>query len=228
MNQLVAIKNARGADTVRLTDDDLHRAARRGIHDGNHVVFRILPSTIAQIIEYKVWKSRSRKFKDFGDYALDQTSDGLGIENNQQLWLLRCGMDVNGARIKEWAEVLARVESMVRVQAAKDGVNIRSFGGSSLEMLAKNVDQRVHADKITYLPSQHKHEDGHLIRLRKNKPELFRKVISGELTALDARKKAGIKTGNESNLVRAQSAFRRMNPKERRAFIAWLRSEQYL
>src|SRR5262249_3851207 len=116
MTTLVAVKNARGADTARLTDDDLHRAARRGIHDGNHVVFRILPATIAQIIEHKVWRSRSRKFKDFGEYALDQTSDGLGIENNQQLWLLRCGMDVYGAHVKEWAEVLAKVDEVVKVE----------------------------------------------------------------------------------------------------------------
>jgi hypothetical protein len=220
MNQLVAIRNTLGVETVRLADDDLHRAARRGIHDGNHVVFRILPATITQILKHKVWRNRSRKFKDFGEYALDQTSDGLGIENNQQLWLLRCAMDVHGAHIKEWADVLAKVENMVRVQVVKDR--------NSLEELAKHGDDIIPGDRITYLPSRQKALDGHLIRLRNSKPDVFRKVISGGLTVLDARKAAGLKTGNESNLARARSAFRRMKPKERSAFLAWLKAEQYL
>jgi hypothetical protein len=226
MTALVAVKNARGADTVRLGDDELHRAAQRGIHDGNHIVFRLLPATIAQIIEHKVWKSRPRKFKDFGEYALAQTSDGLGIANNQQLWLLRCAMDVHDAHIKQWAEVLARVEEMVRVQAINDGAKILSKRG--LEELAKNVSDNIGPARITYLPSRQSEFDGHLIRLRENKPDVFYKVINGELSIVEARKRAGMKVGHHTNLGRAQSAFRRMTAGERRAFIDWLRSESYL
>src|SRR5262245_42234169 len=99
MNVLIPAKHVANAENVRYSDDDLHRAARKGLHDGNHVVFRILPATIGQIIEHKVWKTRRRPFKSFGEYALDQTSDGLGIENNQLLWLLRCSLDVDGVHV---------------------------------------------------------------------------------------------------------------------------------
>jgi hypothetical protein len=46
---------------------------------------------------------------------------------------------------REWAEVLAQVDTMVRMEAKKAGVAIRSgrdFDGNSLETLAKNVGNR--------------------------------------------------------------------------------------
>lgn len=207
---------------VRLSDADLHRRACRAFFEGDQIVFQSLPGIISQIIENKTWKTFGKK--SFADYALDATSNGLGVNTNQRLWMLRCAMDVHGAHIKEWADVLAKVEEMVRVEAAKDGVNIRSFGGNSLEMLAKNVDHAVH-DKITYLPSQQKHDDGHLIRLRKNKPDIFKRVIRREITMIEARKEAGMKVARVTNVGRAQSAMRLMTEDERSDFIEWLASE---
>lgn len=214
-----------GDGRVRLNDESLHRQVCMAIHKGNHIVFESLPSLIAQIIEHKTW--RSYQHKDFASYALDATSNGLGVNTNQRLWILRCSLDVHNAHMKEWAEVLAKVEEMVRVQAAEDGASIKSFGGNSLEMLAKNVDNVVHAGKITYLPSQQKALDGYLVRMRKNKPDVFRRVVAGELSMADARRAARMRVG-PTDINRAKSLVRNMTTKERREFIAWLKDEGHL
>jgi len=113
---------------------------------------------------------------------------------------------------------------MVRLEAKTAGETIRSFDGQSLEQLAKNVSHVGHS-KITYLPSRHSHHDGHLIRLRKNKPDVFRQVVKGELSMIEARKAAGMKVAKQTNIGRAQSAFRMMTKAERREFISWLKEE---
>jgi hypothetical protein len=183
MNVFVPAKTAEGAETVRLGDDDLHRGARKGLHQGGHVVFGVLPRIIDRVIEHKVWKTRTKKFKNFGEYVLDQTSEGLGIENNQLLWLLRCSLDVHGRHIKEWAEVLEEVEKAVRVWAKEEGKKIRGFNGNSLEQLSKACVQVSTDKKITYLPSRagQKNIDSRLVRLGRSDPESYRKVLSGKM-----------------------------------------------
>src|SRR5262245_13955040 len=113
MNKVVSISNGR----VRLIDADLHRAACMAIYEGNQIVFDSLPGLVRQIIEHKTWRAFNKT--SFADYALDATSNGLGVITNQRLWMLRCAMDVHGEHIKEWADVLAKVENMVRVNAVK-------------------------------------------------------------------------------------------------------------
>jgi hypothetical protein len=232
MSTLVATKNTKGAETVRLSDDDLHRAARKGLHEGNHVVFRLLPATINQIIEHKVWKSRTRKFKNFGEYALDQTSDGLGIENNQLLWLLRCSLDVHGGHVKEWADVLEEVERAVKVQARAEGKKIRDFNGNSLETLGKMLTEQSTQGKITYLPSMNKNVDGQLMRLRKGSPESYRKVISGELSVREAIREAGMQRKdsdiNRDPVERAIMYINRMKKSDIARLVEWLTAEGYI
>jgi hypothetical protein len=220
MNSVVSISNGR----VRLSDADLHRAACKAIYEGNHIVFESLPSLVRQIIEHKTWRTFNKS--SFADYALGATSNGLGVDTNQRLWMLRCAMDVHGDHIKEWADVLAKIEEMVRFEAKDDGRQIESFRGNSLEELAKDPHNVVR--KITYLPSKQNAHDGHLVRLRKNKPDVFKRVVNGELTMVEARRKAGMKVGHHTNLGRAQSAFRMMTVRERRDFISWLKEKRYL
>lgn len=110
MTATVVTLNKLGYRTTRPSDDELHRAACKALDEGGHAIFRMLPSLIEQIIDHKVWKTRPKGFKSFGEYALDQTSDGLGVGNNQVLWMLRCALDVHGKHVGEWASVLEHVE----------------------------------------------------------------------------------------------------------------------
>jgi hypothetical protein len=214
---------------VRLTNEELHRRVGKAIFESDHIVFDSLPGLIAQIIENRVWETY--KHDNFAGYALDATSNGLGINSNQRLWLLRCAMDVHGKHIAEWADVLAKVEEMVKSTLKEDGGTVRALNGNSLEMLAKDG---VSPDtRITYLPSrQTSGSDGALLRLRKNYPKTFKQVLAGKMTPrqgmVAARQADGIKTGNQSNLSRAQSAFRMMSKTERSEFIAWLSEEGHL
>ena len=194
---------------VRLSDSDLHRLACKAIWEFNDIVFESMPSLIAQIIENKAW--RNYQHKDFASYALDATSNGLGVNTNLRLWLLRCSLDVHGKHINEWAEVLAKVEEMVKLVPIKErgaiGGKNGGFNGNSLETLAKECGSS-NTDRITYLPSRSgSNHDGHLVRLRKNKPDVFKRVVSGELSVVEARRAAdmGIKP---TDLVRAKSTPR--------------------
>jgi hypothetical protein len=163
--------------------------------------------------------------KDFASYALDATSNGLGVNTNQRLWILRCGMDVHDRHMREWTDVLAKVDEMVRVQAVADGVPIRELSKIGLEALAKDVSDPGHG-KITYLPSRQSEFDGQITRLRRNKPELYKRVVGGELSLVDARRSAGMKV--QTDMTRAKSLIRNMTAKERRGFIAWMREEGFL
>jgi hypothetical protein len=222
---------------VRLSDDDLHRRACKAIWESNHIVFESLPGLIAQIIENRTW--RSFQHKDFASYALDATSNGLGINSNQRLWILRCSMDIQhydkdvgrmapGKHIKEWADVITKVEEMVRLEAAEAGKRIRDFTGNSLEAMVKD-ERLLDSRRITYLPSGQVGGgvDGTLIRLRRNKPDIFKRVVTGEISVVDARRSAGL-AGKAPDFARAKSLVRNMTAKERREFIAWMRDEGFL
>lgn len=136
-------------------------------------------------------------------------------------------MEVRGQHIKEWADVLAKIEQMVRLYAAEEGKALGSFDGNSLERLAK--DGVCPDTRITYLPSRQTSDDGHdghIVRFRKNRPDLYKRLVSGEMTMIEARKSAGLAVA--TNLRRAKSAVRKMTKKERAAFIDWMKEEGYL
>jgi hypothetical protein len=231
MNVLVATKNIAGADTVRYSDDELHRAARKSLHEGNHLIFRLLPATINQIIENKVWRSRARPFKSFGEYVLDQTSDGLGIENNQLLWLLRCSLDIYAAHVKEWASVLEEVERTVKVQAITEGKKLREFDGNSLETLGKFATDQSQS-KITYLPSGNKNLDGNLIRLKASAKETYRKVLAGQISLREGVREAGLHRQdsdvNRDPVDRAIMYVKRMSKADIKRLVEWLTAEGYI
>jgi hypothetical protein len=222
--EYVAIKDADGVDTgrIRNSDDALHRAAGKYFHEADHVQFRMLPAVIAQIIEYEVWKTRDRRFESFADYALDTTSNGLGVHNDQHLWQLKCAMDIHDKHVKQWAQVLAKVETMVKAYVVADGKRVRDFNGNSLEKLAKEVAPGPKC-RITYLPSrQTAAHDGHLIRLQRNHPELFQKVIDGEITMAEARKAAGLKVGKATPLEVIVRLLPKLSSAERQQLKAML------
>ena len=62
------------------TNDELHELAVHYIGESNRLLFQELPNVITQIIKQETWKTRSDSFKNFGEYALNQT-EGLGIAN---------------------------------------------------------------------------------------------------------------------------------------------------
>jgi len=74
------------------------------------------------------------------------------------------------------------------------------------------------------LPSGDRAEsDGHLIVLRKNNPATFRRVISGELTLIQARREAGMKVDKVTNLGRAKSAIGKLSLEELSDLLTWMK-----
>jgi hypothetical protein len=231
MTAYVAAQNTAGARTVRPSDDDLHRAACKAMHVGEHEIFRALPSVLNQVIEYKIWKSRTRQFGSFGEYALDQTSEGLGVTNNQLLWMLRCALDVHGAHVREWASVLDLVEKSVKIQAKAEGKKISHFDGNSLETLAKKGTDQSPDQKITYLPSKNKNDDGNLLRLRKHKA-LYTRVVAGKIGIRDALREAGVRRQdsdvNRDPVDRAIMYVKRMKAVDIKRLVKWMTAEGYV
>lgn len=211
------------AEKAVVTADELHARAAGLIQDSHRAVFSSLRHIIGRIIETKAWRARAIPFKTFGEYALSQTVDGLSVDSDDKLYLLRSAMDVHGKHMAEWGDVLAEVEKVVRIYAKEEGLAIRSFDGNSLESLAKNVDSSVR-NAISYMPSRQKDIDGHLMRLRRADSSVYRKVVSGKMTVKEGRQAAGLKVQKVSNLGRAISAVKKMTDTERSEFMAWLKN----
>lgn len=224
----ISARNALGHDTVRLSNAELHREVSVAVRKGNQIVFESLPKLIAQVIDHKVWFDYGHK--DFASYALDATSNGLGVNTNQRLWILRCGMDVHGEHIKEWADVTELVEGMVRLQAKTDGLKVRDFHGNSLELLAKKSPLAGINERITYLPSQSGGGglDSDLFRLRRRDAGLYKSVLTRKVGLQEALEGARMQRRVPSTAERAQSLVRNMTAKERREFIDWMKEEGYL
>lgn len=208
----------------KLSPEGLHRAAAKALHDSHFVVFDRLPNLVAKIISEKTWRSFGHK--SFADYALDATSDGLGINTNTRLWILRCAMDVHGEHVGEWTDVLSKVETMVQQWAKAEGRRLGSFQNNSLEKLAKD---RVLQHTITYLPSRSSgtEVDRQLSKIGRRDKSLVKKLASGTLTLSQALKKVSVSRPN-SRLKQAQYRFAMLSPAERRQFLAWLGDEGHL
>lgn len=215
--------NSLGARTVRLSDDDLHRVACKAMHAGEHEVFRTLPGMLNEIIKHKVWKTRTVKFGSFGEYALNRTSEGLGVTNNQLLWMLKCAMDTSGAHIREWASVIEEVEKCVKVYAKG---KTSSLDGNSLETLAKtSTDQ---SKTITYLPSANKNLDGALARLRKNNPAIYHRVLSGEISVRHAIRKEKPKTNARDPVDRIFASIKKLSPVDIARLVKMMTTDGHL
>lgn len=107
--------------------------------------------------------------------------------------------------------------STVKAIPVAERGSARALSGNSLETLAKECAIQ-HTQKITFLPSRSTNLDGHLVRLRKNKPDVFKQVVKGELSMIEARKAAarhrGVLRGaplvSVRHLRRRSISFRRL------------------
>jgi hypothetical protein len=177
------------ADPSGLADAALHREARMAVSNADKAVFTNLAGLLGKVIERELW--RRYRFQDFASYALSGGT-GLGVNTNARLWLLKCALDVQGRHLKQWAEVLLKVEEHVRVDARTQRIPVSSLRGNSLRTLATRHD--FGDASICYLPtgqSGHGAGDGNLVRLRKSRPELFERVVAGEISLPEARRTAG-------------------------------------
>ena len=207
-----------------LSPAGLHRATAKALNDSHFIVFDRLPNLIEKVIANKTWRAFGHK--SFADYALDSTSDGLGVNTNTRLWILRCAMDVHGEHIGEWADVLSKVEAMVQQWAKVEGRSISSFQSNSLEKLAKD---RTLQHTITYMPSRSSGSgvDRQLSKIGQHDKSLIKKVADGTLTVTQALKKIGVIRPN-SHFKQAQYRFAMLSAAERRQFLAWLKDQGHL
>lgn len=227
MTEIVSLVNRRGRQTARLSDEELHRAARKYLLEIDAALFGNLPGIVSQIIEHKIWESRPGGFKSFAQYALAQTSEGLNINNNQKLWLLRCSLDVTGRHIREWADILAGVEEVVRLKISTDGSRVRDRDGNSLEELGKVTDT-CPTDQITYLPSGARHGDRTILRLRRDNPRSLGAIASGKTTFAGITQPRRDSDIHRDPVNRAIMYVRRMEKKDIARLIEWLREEGYI
>jgi hypothetical protein len=204
--------------TTGLSDTALHRAARMAVTNAEKAIFTNLAGLISRVLDRKLWTRYG--FKTWATYAL-ASGNGLGVNSNSRLWLLKCSLDVSGRHVKAWSEVLLQVEENVRIDARKQGIPVSALRGNSLRTLATRNDFADSA--ICYLPTGQSGagaSDGNLVRLRKKAPELFERVVAGEISLPAARREAGC--------VRKWSALeqiRRLLPKLTAAERGELREE---
>ena len=176
-------------DPTGLSDTALHRAARMAVSNAEKAVFTNLAGLLGKVIERQLW--RRYRYEDFASYLL-AGGTGLNVNTNARLWMVKCALDVSGRHIKHWAEVLLKVEEHVRIDARKQGIPVSSLRGNSLRTLATRHD--FGDSGICYLPTGQSGAgagDGNLVRLRKSRPELFERVVAGEITLPAARREAG-------------------------------------
>lgn len=212
MKDLVAVGKG---GKVRTSDAELHRAAHKALWEANHIVFDSLTGLIRQIIANETWRAFGHT--NFANYALDASTNGLGVNTNQRLWILRCSMDVYGDHIGEWAGLLEAVEAMVRLEPSRPEAR-------SLELLAKDSPDA--SVKITYLPSRQSSHDGHLVRLRKSDSSAYRRVLSGKAALADVLREKRSKSVRQNDvLAYLRYHWNRASAAERKKFISWLRDQ---
>ncbi|HHT0594546.1 TPA: hypothetical protein ACTXXA_003090 [Legionella anisa] len=206
-----------------LSDIELHVQANQYISEFNQLVFQNLPSVMSQIIEREVWKKRNNPYKNFGEYALDKSSDGLGITNNEMLWLLRSALDVNMQHVAHWGDVLSMVDNCVRVYAKENKISIRDLNNDLREQ--DNTNPNLYQENnITYLPSRSRSIDGQLLKLKKRDPLAYENVIQGKININDAWVKAPRK--QEQPIETIKNKFFNLSKSDREAFLDWLEQEK--
>jgi hypothetical protein len=140
------------------------------------------------------------------------------------------------AKARDRAKIAAEIDAADRANLRPVGTNqhdeafdnnqndvktIRSLTGNSLETLAKNGENVLPTGKITYLPSRQNGSDSYLLRLRKNDPATYGKLVKGEIGLLDARRFSGMKVSHHTT-GRAKSVFAKLTEEERTEFLEWL------
>ncbi|KTC82621.1 hypothetical protein [Legionella cherrii] len=206
-----------------LSDEALHAQANQYIDEFKQLIFQSLPSVISQIIEREVWKKRNNPYKNFGEYALEKSSDGLGITNNEMLWLLRSAMDVNTQHVAHWGDVLNVVDNSVRVYAKENKISIKDLNHDLREQ--DNTNPNLHQENnITYLPSHSRSIDGQLMKLKKKDPLAYEQVIQGKMKINEAWIKVPRK--QQQPIESIKNKFFNLSQADREAFLEWLEQEK--
>lgn len=206
------------------TDDELHALAVQYVGESTQLIFRDLPKVISQIIKQGAWKTRKNSFENFGEYALNQSPDGLGITNNDMLWLLKSSMNKKTQHPAQWAEVLGEVDSSVRMYAKEKKISIKDLSGNLTDYDDINTEL-IQENVITYLPSRSSSEDGRLLKLKKKDPEAYDNVIQNKMRLKEAwpqqvpRKKL-------QPIESVKNKFSSLSKSDREAFLEWIEQEK--
>lgn len=198
-------------------EGDLHTQANKCLGEAHYLVFQVLPAIMEQLIEQKIWKDKNHD--NFGEYAITQSSEGLGISNNDRLLLLKCALQINGRHALEWGDVLMQVDNSVRTYAKTNHIPLRDFSNSLNEADTTRPELN-RTDTLTYLPSRSKSMDGQFLKLKKKDEEIYDKVVQGELTFKEAfppkpRKRL-------EPIESAKDKFINLSRNDQIAFLAWI------
>lgn len=206
-----------------LSDDELHLQAKHYIDQSNQLIFQHLPAVLSQIIEEEAWKKGDNSYKNFGEYALSQSSDGLGIANNDMLWLLRSAMTVNNQHAAHWGDVLGEVDTNVRTYAKEKKIPIRELPGdfTIYEPMNPEFSQE---EMITYLPSRSRSMDGQLLKLKKKDPQAYDEVVQGKVKLKEAWSQTPRKKLQPIESVK--NKFVSLSKADREAFLIWIEEEK--
>lgn len=207
-----------------LSDEELHEQANQHICEFKQLIFQRLPSVISQIIEREVWKKRESPYQNFGEYALDKSADGLGITNNEMLWLLRSAMDVNTQHVAHWGDVLSMVDNSVRVYAKENKISIKDLNNDLREQDNTHPNNLYQENNITYLPSRSRSVDGQLLKLKKKDPIAYENVVQGKINISDAWVKAPRR--QQQPIETIKNKFFNLSKSDREAFLEWLEQEK--
>jgi hypothetical protein len=201
------------------TPEELNNRASYLITNIHQYTFSNLPSILDRIITENVWAKLATPFKNFGEYVLNQGVDGLCIDSNEKLWLLRCALDFEGKHIVEWKDVLVSVEEVTKLIPVEQRARI------SLEKLANTPEYQ---NKITYHPTQVSGKDNNILELNKKKKLYLSKIAKGTITKSEALAKIGITNKKKIAYNQTMSGFKRLAKQQKAEFINWLRKEHYL
>lgn len=210
-------------DKPEYTNDELHIQAKQFITEANQIIFKKLPIILSQIIERDVWRKNSQSYKNFGEYALNPSSEGLGIANNDMLWLLKSAMNTTKQHAAQWGDVLGEVDNTVRSYAKEKNIPIKELKGNLAEqelVMPELFEENV----ITYLPSRSNSSDAQLLKLKKNDPQAYDSVVKGKMNlkeALPYTPRVKLQP-----IESVKNKFSNLSKADREAFLAWIEQEK--
>ena len=204
-----------------MSHDELHTQAIHYISQSNQLIFRDLPAIITQIIQQESWKTRMNTFQSFGEYALNQSPEGLGVTNNEMLGLLKSAMKTQHAG--HWAQVLSDVDIHVRKYAKEKNIPIKELSGN-LADYDRMPSDNLAEDVITYLPSRSSSDDGRLLKLKKKDPEAYDNVIQNKIKLKEAWPQTPRKKLQPIESVK--NKYFSLSKSEREEFLAWIEQEK--
>jgi|GEM_PF-5768981 len=204
---------------INLVDQELHQKAKDYLGESYHLVFIKLPAIIAEMIKHEIWNKGNIDFSNFGEYVLDKSDEGLGVSNNNMLWLLRTAMDIEGQHAAQWGDVLNEVDESVKAFAKKNNIAMRDLS-NRLNGTEYHQSEAPFDNSITYLPSKSKSNDGQLLKLRKQDEQAYNDVVSGKMKLKEALPPPVRKQVLPIETVKHK--FNNLSNEDRIAFLAWL------